>query len=69
MASHDYLSLEGGEYLVEFIVGNCAITDGEVEAYDAAMEKQKKKNKKKGGVEPCSPRQVARSVPVPCSRG
>ncbi len=30
MASHDYLSLEGGETLIEFIVKHAGITDEEI---------------------------------------
>eukprot|EP01094_Clydonella_sp_ATCC50884_P016628 TRINITY_DN2764_c0_g1_i4.p1 TRINITY_DN2764_c0_g1~~TRINITY_DN2764_c0_g1_i4.p1 ORF type:complete len:993 (-),score=383.24 TRINITY_DN2764_c0_g1_i4:263-3241(-) len=42
MSSHDYLLLEGGESLVEFIVRQSAITDAEVQKFDAAVKKSKK---------------------------
>ena len=37
MSSHDYLLLEGGESLVEFIIRQCAITDEEVEKFELAV--------------------------------
>ena len=32
MAHHEYLSLEGGHLLIEFIVRQCALTSGSDEA-------------------------------------
>lgn len=34
MASANYLSLEGGESLIEFIVRNCAITEPEIQKFE-----------------------------------
>jgi len=41
MAAHDYLSHEGGETLVEFIVTNASITDAEIEREKEARSKEK----------------------------
>jgi len=41
MASHDYLLLEGGERMVEFIVRNCAISELEIERYKQALKQRK----------------------------
>eukprot|EP01119_Soliformovum_irregulare_P013154 TRINITY_DN3473_c0_g1_i1.p1 TRINITY_DN3473_c0_g1~~TRINITY_DN3473_c0_g1_i1.p1 ORF type:complete len:1648 (+),score=609.13 TRINITY_DN3473_c0_g1_i1:20-4963(+) len=40
MAHHGYLSLEGGETLVEFIVLNCSITDEQIAAWNAQKNKE-----------------------------
>ena len=34
MASQDYLSLEGGETLIEFIIRNASISDEEIDKYN-----------------------------------
>lgn len=39
MASKDYLLIEGGQQLVEFIVRNASITDQEIQEYEKAPEK------------------------------
>lgn len=41
MASHDYLLLEGGERMVEFIVRNCSISEVEIERYKQALKQRK----------------------------
>jgi len=41
MASHDYLSLEGGESLVEFIVRHCAVSDADIAKANAAAAKER----------------------------
>lgn len=42
MANKDYLGLEGGEFIVESLVDFCAIPDGAIEAFNAAVAAKKK---------------------------
>ena len=46
MASHNYLSLEGGESLVEFIVRHCAVSDADIAKANAAAAKERAGNDK-----------------------
>jgi len=48
MASHDYLSLEGGTSAVEFIVTNSALTDADIQA---ALKKEKKPQEEEDSLE------------------
>eukprot|EP01104_Vermistella_antarctica_P007673 TRINITY_DN1880_c0_g3_i1.p1 TRINITY_DN1880_c0_g3~~TRINITY_DN1880_c0_g3_i1.p1 ORF type:complete len:1673 (+),score=516.54 TRINITY_DN1880_c0_g3_i1:168-5186(+) len=38
MASHEYLSLEGGDSLIEFVIRQCALSDAEIKAYDDKLK-------------------------------
>lgn len=58
MAQHDYLSLEGGEEIVEWVVLNAAIGDAEVAAWDAKQAEKKKNNSKEATHEKVSPAEV-----------
>eukprot|EP01087_Luapelamoeba_hula_P005831 TRINITY_DN1587_c0_g1_i1.p1 TRINITY_DN1587_c0_g1~~TRINITY_DN1587_c0_g1_i1.p1 ORF type:complete len:1410 (-),score=232.80 TRINITY_DN1587_c0_g1_i1:1013-5242(-) len=49
MASHDYLSLEGGTASIEFIAAQCAVSDADIQA---ARAKEPPADKKKPGGEP-----------------
>lgn len=41
MANESYLSLEGGEAMVEFIILNSSITDAEIKAWQLAQKGNK----------------------------
>jgi len=43
MASQQYLLLEGGHRMIEFIIKQCSITDKEIELFDAKHSKDKEK--------------------------
>jgi len=46
MASQDYLTLEGGETLVEFIIRNASISDDEIDRFNKNKVKKKRKKRK-----------------------
>lgn len=44
MANEDYLKLEGGEKLIEFIILNSSITDADIDKWNAANAKKAPKD-------------------------
>ena len=49
MADNGYLSLDGGQELIQFLVNQCAISDSEIRKYDASRRASQQSKDGKGG--------------------